>query len=112
MAEWRVRWSAAARRDLLAIAQYIADENPVAAIDVLERLQTRAESLDRLPRRGRHLAGFTDKDGREYRELIEAPWRILYWIAGREVQIAAVIDGRRDLIKWLNQSRRLPRDLK
>lgn len=112
MAESRVGWSAAARHDLLAIAQYIADENPAAALDVLERLRTRAESLDRFPRRGRHVAGFFDEGTREYRELIEAPWRILYWIEGGEVQIVAVVDGRRDIVKWLNESKRLPRNLK
>lgn len=112
MAEWRVRWSVAARRDLLAIAQYIASESPLAAVDVLDRLRTRAESLDRLPRRGRHIAGVVGERGREYREVVEAPWRILYWIAGSEVQIVAVVDGRRDAVKWLNDSKRLPRGWK
>lgn len=112
MAEWRVRWSGAARRDLLAIAQFIADENPTVAVDVIERLHVRAESIGRFPQRGRPLAGYVAHGKREYRELIEVPWRILYWIEAHEVQIVAVVDGRRDVIKWLNDSRRLPRGLK
>lgn len=112
MGEWSVRWSAVARHDLLTIAEYIAEENPAAAAQVLERLRARADSLDTFPRRGRTIAGFSDETQREYRELIEAPWRILYWIAGRQVQIIAVVDGRRDFVKWLDESRRLPQDLK
>lgn len=112
MADWRVRWSSAARHDLLAIAQYIADENQAVAVEVLERLRARAESLDRFPRRGRRIPGFADERGRGYRELIEAPWRIVYWVAGSEVQIVAVVDGRRNVVKWLNDSKRLPLDLK
>ena len=112
MPEWSVRWSASARDDLLAITQYIADENPAAAIDILERLQARAESLARLPRRGRSIAGFADEPGREYRELVETPWRILYWIAGSQVQVVAVVDGRRDVVSWLNDTKRLSQELK
>lgn len=38
---------------------------------------------------------------REYRELIVAPYRILFQIVGQMVAILGVLDGRRDLSELL-----------
>ena len=37
-----------------------------------------------------------------YRELIRAPYRIIYRIVGAEVWVLAIVDGRRDLDALLN----------
>lgn len=34
---------------------------------------------------------------RDWRELIEAPYRIVYAVQGKRVNVMAVLDGRRDL---------------
>jgi toxin ParE1/3/4 len=38
-----------------------------------------------------------DKNIREYKELIENPWRIFYKIDRNEVYVLAIIDGRRNV---------------
>ena len=49
----QVRWSAAALADLQRIRSYIADFNPWAASRLAVQVLAAAESLERLPRRGR-----------------------------------------------------------
>ncbi len=50
-----------------------------------------------MPQRGRYVPELLDKNIREYRELIESPWRIFYKIDGNEVYVLAIIDGRRNI---------------
>ncbi len=49
----RLVWSAVARDDRRRIASYLTERNPVAALRVVEGLLSAAESLQRLPERGR-----------------------------------------------------------
>ncbi|NEX18185.1 MAG: plasmid stabilization protein [Halochromatium sp.] len=92
-----VRWTRAAQRDLDAIVSWIAEDSIGNALDVLDRLQARAESLSDHPKRGRFVPELRLIDVYHYRELIERPWRLIYRIEGHLVFVMAVLDGRRDL---------------
>jgi len=97
MAEREVHWTRAAQRDLNAIVGYIAEDSVDNALDVLGRLQARAETLSQNAERGCVVPELRAADVYHYRELIERPWRVAYRIEHDEVFVMAVLDGRRDL---------------
>lgn len=97
MIRYQVAWAITARDDLEAIAEYIADDNPIAALKFVERLESRAASLKTAPLRGRIVPELRWHGVMSLRELIEKPWRIIYRIEGQEVHVISVLDGRRSL---------------
>jgi toxin ParE1/3/4 len=97
MTERRVLWASAAQRDLEAIVDYIAEQQPTTALGVFDRLQARASHLASQTLRGRRVPELRDLGVESHREIIEAPWRIIYRPAGDRVYIIAVFDTRRDL---------------
>jgi len=105
---YRVQWSQVAVRDLEEIVAFIAADAPKAAARVLTDLESRATTLGRHPDRGRLVPELLHFGFRGWRELVVAPYRIVYRIAGREVIVLAVFDGRRELSDVLLE--RLVRD--
>lgn len=107
---YRVSWDPDARADLQDIVRFVAEERPIAARRVADRLSASAASLHHHPQRGRRppelaaLADLADLTGDpEIRELVVRPWRLIYMIAGRQVRIVAVVDSRRDMVAWLER---------
>jgi plasmid stabilization system protein ParE len=92
-----VRWARVLRDDLLDLIEFIAHENPADALNVLDRLERRAQSLIRMPARGLIVPELKRHGVTEFRELIEAPWRIVHLRRGAMVSVVAVLDGRRRL---------------
>jgi addiction module RelE/StbE family toxin len=97
MTRRRVRWSKSARRDLEAIVAYLADRSPQAALSTLDRLEARARTLTTLAERGRVVPELGRLHIREYRELVVAPYRVVYRVDGPRVLVLAVLDARRSL---------------
>jgi len=97
MASYRVFWTETARRDLIAIIEFIAADNPATALGVLERIQARAAALVACPERGRVVPELRDIGVTHYRELLEMPWRVIYRVETEEVFVTALLDSRRDL---------------
>lgn len=87
-----VRWTVPARQDLIEAFNYIKNENPVAAENVLDRIIELTELLNQNPKMGR--------EGRllRTRELIipNTSYFIVYRMAASDVHILSVIHGRRD----------------
>jgi toxin ParE1/3/4 len=92
-----VEWTEAALGDLDRLAVYLANEAPLRAEEVLDRIIARAESLDVVPERGRFPPELRLVHNQTWREVQEPPWRILYRINGRIVEVHGVLDGRRSL---------------
>jgi toxin ParE1/3/4 len=86
-----------AQQDLQALLEFIAAEDPVAAERVLDRLELRVTSLKDLPERGRVVPELAAFGIQTYRELVVAPWRVVYRIGGKTVYVLAVLDGRRNI---------------
>lgn len=103
VADRRIEWSDAARDDLRAIVFYIAQDSPDNALNVADRLQRRAATLAALSTRGRIVPELRRVGERRFRELLEAPWRIVYLLEESSVYVVAVIDSRRDLQDWLRE---------
>ncbi len=87
----RVFWSAEAVRRLRAIAEYIAKDSPQAAQDVAARLLRRSRDLAQPPLLGRRLPEFPDS---ELRELLERPYRLIYALTARGIEIVTVMHYR------------------
>ncbi len=96
-------WTNTARADLKEIINYIADDNVNNALLVLEKLELKVATLEVQADRGRLVPELVRLDLRQYHELIENPWRIIYRIETSKVFILAVLDSRRDLSSILLQ---------
>lgn len=94
---YSVVWAETAADDLRAIVDFISQEDPEAAASVLDLLEGRAERLAAFPERGRVVRELEQQGVRLYRELVAAPWRLIYRIEGRSVRVLAVVDARRNL---------------
>ena len=95
--EYKVEFATVAEGDLHAIVEYIAVDNPEAALRVLEQIESRCASINHMPERGRVVPELAAFGIHTYRELIVTPWRVVYRISGMTVSILAVVDDRRNL---------------
>jgi addiction module RelE/StbE family toxin len=102
--KYKVHWTSIALTDLRKIAQYIFEDAPGQADAVLHRMDAVAESLETMPVRGRLVPELIDSGKQDYREIIIAPWRVIYRVSGDDVFISAVLDGRRNLKDLLLRS--------
>lgn len=110
---YEVVWSPNAIRDLDDILEYVASaRNPDEAARLYERVVSRIDTLSRFPRRARLVPELRRLGVREYRELVAAPYRILFRITGSAVAILGVLDGRRELseLLWKRALEPLPFD--
>jgi toxin ParE1/3/4 len=101
---YRVKLTADAEDDLVDVYRYIARHDSIQAADkVLERLETSCEALSALPERGHAPPELTAVSVTGYREVRFKPYRIIYEVAGRDVFVHGILDGRRDLRSLLEQ---------
>jgi plasmid stabilization system protein ParE len=91
-----VTWAETAADQLRAVRDYLARSSPGYAQALAGRIVARIEALDGQPHLGAEVPEYGDPD---IREVFEHPYRIIYRVAGADVQVVAVI----------HSSRRLPR---
>lgn len=102
-AKWKVVWTLAAQLDLENLLEYIARDHPQTALKWLKKIRLCAATLVRHPRRGRVVPELTHLRGLPFHELIIPPWRLIYAVRGRDVQVLALLDSRMDLEEILYQ---------
>jgi plasmid stabilization system protein ParE len=95
--DYKVLWARTAEEDLKGIVAYIAADSVDEALRVLERIRTAAAALGSLPERGRLVPELKEQGVGLYREIVVAPWRMLYRIMERKVYVLGVFDSRRNL---------------
>jgi len=95
----RLVFSSPAAQDLEAIIDYIAEDNPAAAVKVADAIQAAAERLLTFPDMGR-VGRLPDT-----RELVVAdlPYMIVYQVKPDAVVVLAVFRGARDLARALSE---------
>lgn len=98
-----VEWSEPAEADLDDILGLFAVERPQAAAEIARRLRRLADSLKSAPQRWRVVPELKALGLSAFRELIAAPWRMIYRIQKPRVFILALLDGRRDLEEILHE---------
>lgn len=89
-----VEWTDAAVQHLLGIYEYIAQDSPVYALRVVDRLTRQSELIGRFPRSGRMVPEYGAQD---IREVISKPYRIIYRVKPNQIDVLAVIHGARIL---------------
>jgi plasmid stabilization system protein ParE len=94
---YTVIWTEVALRDVERLAAYLADESPLRAEQILDRIVSRGESLETAPGRGRVPPELRAIGDRTWLQVLESPWRIVYRVVGKRVEIHGVFDGRRSL---------------
>ena len=87
-----VSLSREALSDLDRIAEYIARDDPVVALQWIEKLVERAMKIGDHPRSGRIVPELRDPD---YREVIHGNYRIVYRIAAAGVQVVTFVEGHK-----------------
>lgn len=86
----KVRFTSSARAQFLHGLTYIRRDNPEAALNFRERVETVLRRLEEFPDSGRVVPEFPELP---YREVIIAPYRFLYRVKGETVWIVAVWHG-------------------
>lgn len=90
----RITWTGPALQDLLEMREYVRRTNPSAARKLAALIRRRVLSLRDHPRSGRVVPELAE---RGCRELVVAPYRIVYMVEKGRVSILRVWHGRRDL---------------
>jgi toxin ParE1/3/4 len=88
----KVLWTEQALARLAEIEEFIAAQNPTAAIALIARLVNRGESLGKLWRRGRRLAELPHST---LRELVEGNYRIVYRHRRAAIEIVTAFEAHR-----------------
>lgn len=80
-------WSAEAAEQLREITEYLAERSPQAARRVATGLLKRSRLLAQPPLTGRRLPEFPNTN---LRELMERPYRLIYRITDKRIEIVAL----------------------
>jgi len=83
--------------DIQEIIDYIAEDNESIAMQILDKLERKINSLKEFPERGRVVPELLNQNISEYKEIIINPWRVIYKVVGSNVYLLTVIDGRRNV---------------
>jgi len=95
---FEVLFTEGAERDLEALHDYIRESDCVAnANHVLDALAKIIETLSKLPGRGSVPRELATVGINEYRQVFFKPYRAIYRVAGNQVVIYLIGDGRRDM---------------
>ena len=90
-------WSATAAKDLAGLIEYIASDNPTIACEKFLEIKKRTQNLYTFPERGRIVPELQEQGIAQYRELVIAPWRIIYRISRNNVYVLSVLDSRQNV---------------
>ena len=90
----RVHWTDTAQRHLDAIHRFIAQDSPAYAKRMVDRLTRRSRQIAGFPFSGRTVPEY---DMSQIREVIEGPYRIIYYIKPGQIDVLAVLHGAQDI---------------
>jgi addiction module RelE/StbE family toxin len=92
----KVHWTETAVGHLDAIYAYIAQDSPQYALKTVDRLTRRSEQIAGHPLSGRTVPEF-EMD--QIREVIEAPYRIIYHIKPDQIDVLAVLHAAQNVLR-------------
>jgi toxin ParE1/3/4 len=95
--KYQVEWAEIAQHDLKQIIDYIAVDSPGNALRILQKIRQKVSVLYTMPDRGLIVPELKEQGIHTYRELIIAPWRVIYRISDTKVFVLSVIDSRRNV---------------
>ncbi len=86
----KVYWTLNAIKHLTNIYDYIALNSPTYARRMVDRITRRSEQISTQPLSGRKVPEY---EGKDIRELIEKPYRIIYRVKQGQIDVLAGIHG-------------------
>jgi plasmid stabilization system protein ParE len=89
-----VHWTDTALRHLDAIYRYIAQDSPAYAKRMVDRLTRRSQQIAEFPLSGRMVPEYETS---QIREVVEGPYRIIYYIQPDGVDVLAVVHGAQNI---------------
>jgi len=95
--KYKVLWTDVAEKDLVDIIEYIAEDSPETALQVMSMLRDKVSQLFFYPERGRIVPELHHQGISKYRELVIPPWRVMFRISENTVYVLSVIDSRRNV---------------
>lgn len=87
----KVHWTDRAKARLRLIHEHIAQDAPLVADQVIERLVARSRQIGELPYTGREVPEYQRDD---LREVLERPYRIIYRIYKQRIDVVTVMHYR------------------
>jgi len=91
-----VKWTNLAKRDLKKIHDYIAEDSKFYAKQVTQDIIVKTDKLNDFPEIGRVVPDLQDSN---IREMIIYSYRLIYEIKSGNIEILAVIHGKRNFFK-------------
>ncbi|MDR3313510.1 MAG: type II toxin-antitoxin system RelE/ParE family toxin [Oscillospiraceae bacterium] len=100
MKKYELRFTPSARDDLHSIEGYIAQDHPIPAHKMRERIAAKAEELAIFPGRGKSasLLGYFQP---EMRFVAEGKYYIFYKVSGDQVIVYSIVHSARDIGRLL-----------
>jgi len=86
----KVHWTDKSIEHLSAIHDYISQDSIEYAKRMVDRLTKRSQQIRAFPKSGRIVPEF---EVEQIREVIEGPYRIIYYIKADQIDVLAVIHG-------------------
>lgn len=87
-----VRWTSRSIRQLVEIYEYIAEDSPLYAKRLVDKITRRSEQIAVHPKSGRKVPEYERDD---IREVLEGRYRVIYRIKPDQIDILAVIHSAR-----------------
>ena len=87
-----VRWTDHSIRHLIEIYEYIAEDSPLYAKRLVDKITRRSEQIGVHPKSGRKVSEYKRDD---IREVLEGRYRVIYRIKPDQIDILAVIHSAR-----------------
>jgi toxin ParE1/3/4 len=100
--KYRVRLLEVAEQDLVELVSYLAAENPGAAVETLDRIEIRLQTLTAHPFVGR-LPQAPKLTALGYRILVIDPYLVFYKVKGQTVLVHRILHGARDFLSLLSE---------
>ena len=85
----RIQWTPAAADDLENITDYLYEQNPTIAPELIRRIYSAPDALKQFPRRGRP----GRKDGTRELVILSLPYLVVYEIIGDTARILRILHG-------------------
>ena len=92
----KIHWTDTAENHLDAIHAYIAHDSPEYAKRMVDRLTRRSQQIADFPLSGRRVPEYEID---LIREVIEGPYRIVYYIKPDRIDVLAVLHAAQDVLR-------------
>lgn len=92
---YRIQYLSVANRDLIEIMDYIKADNPVAALELLDKIDVSVSRLATMPHSGK-IPDDARLKAMGYKIIVVGNYLVFYVVIGNKVEIRRVLHGKRN----------------